>query len=164
MKKKRRKFFGILIDLIEPGKHAWTLINEVIKTGDPVSVYRVLKERYGSNTVPGFFELFDPIPEGEDLLHFLNRIFKHLSEFENFGSKMTVVKAGTINKVTPNAVSEETRVMIIFAMARKLSRYAFELDDFILDHLLTLTFDSIALLISFVFLICNQPCTLSNIL
>jgi len=88
---KEMKVFGILIDLIEPGKRAWTLINEVIKTGDPVAVYKVLKERYGSNTVPGFFEyvekLFDPIPEGEDLPHFLNRIFKHLSEFKNFVRK-----------------------------------------------------------------------------
>ena len=50
------KVFGILIDLIEPGKRAWILINEVIKTGDPVVVYKVLKERYGSNTVPGFLE------------------------------------------------------------------------------------------------------------
>ena len=31
--------------------------------------------------------------------------------------------------------------MIIFAVARKLSRYALELDDFILDHLLTHNFD-----------------------
>ena len=35
--------------------------------------------------------------------------------------------------------------MIIFAMARKLLRYALELDDFILDHLLTLNFDSTSL-------------------
>ena len=54
---KQMKVFGILIDLIEPGKRAWTLINEVIKTGDPVAVYKVLKERYGSNTVPVFFRI-----------------------------------------------------------------------------------------------------------
>ena len=35
--------------------------------------------------------------------------------------------------------------MTIFAKARKLSRYAIELDDFILDHLLTLNFDSTGL-------------------
>ena len=55
------KVFGILIDLIEPGKRAWTLINEVIKTGDSVAVYKVLKERYGSNTVPGFFEYVEKL-------------------------------------------------------------------------------------------------------
>ena len=91
-----------MIDLIEPGKHDWTLISEVIKTGDPVAVYKVLKERYGSNTVPGFFEyvekLFDPIPEGEDLLHFLNRIFKHLSEFKNFGSNLIEDEVETSSK------------------------------------------------------------------
>ena len=42
------KVFGNLIDLIEPGKRAWTLIKEVIKTGDPVAVYKVLKDRYGT--------------------------------------------------------------------------------------------------------------------
>jgi len=152
---KEMKVFGILIDLIEPGKRAWTLINEVIKTGDPVAVYKVLKERYGSNTVPGFFEyvekLFDPIPEGEDLLHFLNRMFKHLTEFRNFGSKMIEDEDGTFIKLHPNAVSEETRIMIIFAMARKLPRYALELDDFILDHLLTLNFESTGLSFSSIY-------------
>ena len=52
---------------------------------------------------------------------------------------------GNIIKMTPNAVSDETRIVLIFAMARKLSRYAMELDDFILDHLLTLNFYSAGL-------------------
>ena len=110
------------------------------------STFTVLSSSYGSNTVPEYVEkLFDPIPEGEGLLHFLNQIFKHLSEFKNFDLKMIEDEDGNIIKMTPNAISEETRIMTIFAKARKLSRYAIELDDFILDHLLTLNFDSTGL-------------------
>ena len=53
--------------------------------------------------------------------------------------------------MTPNAVSEETRIMLIFAMARKLPRYALELGDFILDHLLTLNFDSTGLIFASIY-------------
>ena len=49
------------------------LINEVIKTGDPVAVYKVLKERYKSNTVPVFFEFVEKLsdPRGRGFTSFL---------------------------------------------------------------------------------------------
>jgi hypothetical protein len=78
-------------------------------------------------------------------------MFKHLTEFKNFGSKMIEDEDGTFIKLHPNAVSEESRIMIIFAMARKLPRYALELDDFIFDHLLTLNFESTGLSFSSIY-------------
>ena len=43
---------------------------------------------------------------------------------------------------TPNQISETVKVLMVFAKARKIQKYALELDDFVTENLLNLNFDS----------------------
>ena len=103
-----------------------------------------LKETYDADSTAVFFEIiekfFDP-PSEEDLLHFLNRKYKELNDFESFGKTSTIVEGFTIEE-TPHKISETVKVLMVFAMARKVRKYAIEIDDFVTENLLNLNFDS----------------------
>ena len=83
---------------------------------------------------------FDP-PSEEDLLYFLNRKYKELDDFEDFG-RTSKVKDGVTMTETPNQISETVKILMVSAMARKIQKYALELDDFVTENLLNLNFDS----------------------
>ena len=63
-------------------------------------------------------KLFDP-PSEEDFLHFLNQKYKELDDFEQFGKTSTVEEGLNIEE-TPHKISETVKVLIVFAMARKV--------------------------------------------
>ena len=65
---------------------------------------------------------FDP-PSEEDLLHFLNRKYKELDDFEDFGWTSKVEDEVTMTK-TPKQISETVKVLMVFAIARKIQKYA----------------------------------------
>ena len=85
-------------------------------------------------------KFFDP-PCEEDLLHFLNRKYKELNDFEGFG-KMSKVEDGVTMEEIPRKISETVKVLMVFAMARKVQKDAIELDDFVTENLLNLSSDS----------------------
>jgi hypothetical protein len=83
---------------------------------------------------------FDP-PSKEDLLQFLNRKYKELTDFEGFGKTSTWYDGVEIEQ-SPHEISETVKVLMVFAMARKVRKYAVEMDDFVTENLLNLSFDS----------------------
>ena len=116
----------------------------MVKGSDPVAIFKKLKETYDADTTAVFFEvmekIFDPQCE-EDLFHFLNRKYKELNDFEDFG-KTSKVEDGVTTEETPHKISETVKVLMVFAIARKVQKYAIELDDFVTENLVNLSFDS----------------------
>ena len=146
--KDQMKVFGILIKHIEPNSRAWAIIGDLVKDSDPVAVYKKLKDTYDADSTAGFFEMiekfYDP-PGEEDLLHFLNRKYKELYDFESFGKTSSIDEDGLTVEETPHKISETVKVLTVFALARKIRKYAIEMDDFVTEHLLNLQFDSVDL-------------------
>ncbi len=144
IEEKQMKVFGVLMKHIEPNSRAWAILGDLVKGADPIAIFTKLKATYDADTTAGFFErmenFFDP-PLEEDLLHFLNRKYKELDDFGDFGKKSTV-NAGVTTTKNPHKISETVRVLMVFAMARKVQKYAIELDDFVTKNLLVLDFDS----------------------
>ena len=138
------KVFGVLMKHIEPNSRAWAILGDLVKCSDPIAIFKKLKETYDADSTAGFFEImekfFDP-PLEEDLLHFLNRKYKELDDFGDFGKKSTVNAGVTMTK-NPHKISETVRVLMVFAMTRKVHKYAIELDDFVTENLFVLDFDS----------------------
>ena len=136
------KVFGVLMKHIEPNSRAWAILGDVVKGSDQIAIFSKLKETYDADSTAGFFEImeknFDP-PSEEDLLHFLNRKYKELDDFEEFGRTSKVGDGVTMTE-TPNQISETVKVLMVFAMARKVQKYAIELDDFVTENLLNLNF------------------------
>ena len=64
-----------------------------------------------------------------------------MNDFESFGKTSTVEEGFTIVE-TPHKISETVKVLMVFAMARKVRKYAIETDDFVTENLLNLNFDS----------------------
>ena len=152
--KDQMKVFGILIKHIEPNSRAWAIIGDLVKDSDPVAVYKKLKDTYDADSTAGFFEMiekfYDP-PGEEDLLHFLNRKYKELYDFESFGKTSSIDEDGLTVEETPHKISETVKVLTVFALARKIQKYAIEMDDFVTEHLLNLQFDSVDLKFSILY-------------
>ena len=152
--KDQMKVFGILIKHIEPNSRAWAIIGDLVKDSDPVAVYKKLKDTYDADSTAGFFEMiekfYDP-PGEEDLLHFLNRKYKELYDFESFGKTSSIDEDGLTVEETPHKISETVKVLTVFALARKIRKYAIEMDDFVTEHLLNLQFDSVDLKFSILY-------------
>ena len=51
----------------------------------------------------------------------------------------------------PHEISETVKVLMVFAMARKVRKYAIEMDDFVTENLLNLPFDSVDLKFSILY-------------
>ena len=90
IEEKQMKVFGVLMKHIEPNSRAWAILGDLVKDSDPIAIFKKLKETYDTDSTAGFFEImqnfFDP-PSEEDLLQFLNRKYKELSDFEGFGNQ-----------------------------------------------------------------------------
>ena len=139
------KVFGILMKHIEPNSRAWAILaGDLVKDSDPIAIFKKLEETYDADSTAGFFEImenfFDP-PSEEDLLQFLNRKYKELTDFEGFGKTSTWYDGVEIEQ-SPHEISETVKVLMVFAMARKVRKYAVEMDDFVTENLLNLSFDS----------------------
>ena len=144
IEEKQMKVFGVLMKHIEPNSRAWAILGDLVKDPDPIAIFKKLKDTYDADSTAGFFEImenfFEP-PSDEDLLQFLNRKYKELTDFEGFGKTLTM-RRGVEIKQSPHAISETVKVLMVFAMARKVRRYAVEMDDFVTENLLNLDFDS----------------------
>ena len=129
------KVFGGLMKHIEPKSRAWAILGDLVKGSDPIAIFKKLKETYDADSTAGFFEImenfFDP-PSEEEFLHFLNRKYKELDDFGDFGKKSTV-NAGVTTTENPHKISETVRVLMVFAMARKVHKYAIKLGDFVTE-------------------------------
>ena len=88
---KELKVFGILLEHLESGSRAISLIGlENLMKGDPVIAFGILKRSFNNTkTVAGLFgaiEKFnDPPPHGEELLGFLNRNYSELDYYGGYG-------------------------------------------------------------------------------
>ena len=93
-------------------------------------------------------KFYDP-PGEEDLLHFWK--YKELYDFESFGKTSSIDEDGLTVEETPHKISETVKVLTVFALARKIQKYAIEMDDFVTEHLLNLQFDSVDLKFSILY-------------
>jgi hypothetical protein len=145
IEEKQMKVFEVLMKHIEPNSRAWAILGDLVKGSDPIAIFSKLKETYDADSTAGFFEMiekfYDP-PGEEDLLHFLNRKYKELYDFESFGKTSTIDADGLTVEETPHKISETVKVLTVFALARKVRKYAIEMDDFVTEYLLNLNFDS----------------------
>ena len=55
---------------------------------------------------------------------------------------MSTVEEGFTTVETPHKISETVKVLMVFAIARKILKYAIELDDFVTENLVNLSFNS----------------------
>jgi hypothetical protein len=154
IEEKQMKVYGVLMKHIEPNSRAWAILGDLVKDPNPVAIFQKLKETYDADSTAGFFEImekfFEP-PSEEDLLQFLNRKYKELTDFEGFGKGTVVNRRGEEIEVRPHEISETVKVLMVFAMARKVRKYAVEMDDFVTENLLNLPFDSVELQFSILY-------------
>jgi len=154
IEEKQMKVLGVLMKHIEPNSRAWAILGDLVKGSDPVAIFSRLEETYDADSTAGFFEImeknFDP-PSEEDLLQFLNRKYKELTDFEGFGKSTVLNRRGEEIEVCPHEISETVKVLMVFAMARKVRKYAIEMDDFVTENLLNLPFDSVDLKFSILY-------------
>ena len=109
IEEKQMKVFGVLMKHIEPNSRAWAIFGDLVKGSDPIAIFSKLKETYDADSTAGFFEMIENIydpPGEEDLLHFLNRKYKELYDFESFGKTSTIDADGFTVEETPHKISE----------------------------------------------------------
>lgn len=133
------KDFGILLRHIQPGSRAFSSIGlDGIMKGDPV---HALKTCFNdTKTVAGLFGAIGETTD-KDILAFLNRAYQELDNYSGYGIKEVSSAACVKSNVYPNEISEAVQVLTVFVRARKVKRFAIQMDVFITDNIFTLKFD-----------------------
>jgi hypothetical protein len=146
IKEKEIKALGVLMEHIEPHSRAWAVVGqEAFSRGDPVEIFGILQRHFQADSVSGMCDLIDRYleegHEAEDLLAFLNRKYKELSEFSRFNQSEITKRNGRKGVRSPHGLSEVHKTLLVFQLARKIPRFAQELQDFMVDNILGLEFN-----------------------
>jgi hypothetical protein len=145
IKEKEIRALGVLMEHIEPHSRAWAVVGqEAFSMGDPVEIFGILQRHFQADSVSGMCDLIDRYledgHEAEDLLAFLNRKYKELSEFSRFNQSEITKQNGRKVVKSPHSLSEVLKTLLVFQLARKIPRFAQELQDFMVDNILGLEF------------------------
>jgi len=145
IKEKEIRALGVLMEHIEPHSRAWAVVGqEAFSRGDPVEIFGILQRHFQADSVSGMCDLIERYledgHEAEDLLAFLNRKYKELSEFSRFNQSEISKQNGRKVVKSPHSLSEVLKTLLVFQLARKIPRFAEELQDFMVDNILGLEF------------------------
>jgi hypothetical protein len=145
IKEKEIKALGVLMEHIEPHSRAWAVVGqEAFSRGDPVEIFGILQRHFQADSVSGMCDLIERYledgHEAEDLLAFLNRKYKELSEFSRFNQSEITKQNGRKVVKSPHSLSKVLKTLLVFQLARKIPRFAEELQDFMVDNILGLEF------------------------
>ena len=99
IKEKEIKALGVLMEHIEPHSRAWAVVGqEAFSRKDPVEIFGILQRHFQADSVSEMCDLIERYledgHEAEDLLAFLNRKYKELSQFSRFNQPEITKKNG----------------------------------------------------------------------